>query len=139
MSLKGPNGDSTGPARPDIGDMTTNTTTTSTSITNTTTTGTTTTNTTTTGTTTRGTTTTDTTTTARSKGTTTRFENTKPYHEGSHHEMKFTTKPDNETHDEPMNQPGEDWWYPEDDYPYASSTSTIVLSIPTFILAMFNK
>ena len=68
----------------------------------------------------------------------------KPHHEmndhhGPHHEKDDYEKPDHGMHDKPMNHTDDDWWYPEDEYPYASSTSTIALSIPTFILAIFNK
>ena len=68
----------------------------------------------------------------------------KPHHEmndhhGPHHDKDDYDKPDHGMHDKPMNHTDDDWWYPEDEYPYASSTSTIALSIPTFILAIFNK
>ena len=48
-------------------------------------------------------------------------------------------KPDHGIHDKPMNHSDDDWRYPEDEYHYASSTSTIALSIPAFILTMLNK
>ena len=48
-------------------------------------------------------------------------------------------KPDYGMHDKPMSHSDDDWHYPEDDYyEYASSTSTIALSIPAFIWAMFK-
>ena len=72
----------------------------------------------------------------------------KPHHEmndhhGPHHDKDDYDRPDHGMHDKPMNHTDDDWWYPEDEYHYASSsrtsTSTIALSIPAFILTMFNK
>ena len=55
------------------------------------------------------------------------------------HGMNYTTKPEHEMHDKPMNHSDDDLWYPEDEYPYASSTPITALSISTLILTMINK
>ena len=60
-------------------------------------------------------------------------------HYGPHHDKDGYDKPEQGMHDKPMNHTDDDWWYPEDEYHYASSTSTIVLSMPIFILTMINK
>merc|ERR1712141_512859 len=61
------------------------------------------------------------------------------YEKPEHGRNETAEKPDHGMHDKPMNHFDDDWRYPEDEYPYASSTSTIALSIPAFILTMFNK
>ena len=61
------------------------------------------------------------------------------YGKPDHGRNETAEKPDHEMHDKPMNHIDDDWRYPEDEYNYASSTSTIALSIPAFILTMFNK
>ena len=61
------------------------------------------------------------------------------YEKPEHGRNDTAEKPEHGMHDKPMNHFDDDWRYPEDEYHYASSTSTIALSIPAFILTMFNK
>ena len=61
------------------------------------------------------------------------------YEKPEHGKNETAEKPDHGMHDKPMDHSDDDWRYPEDEYHYASSTSTIALSIPAFILTMFNK
>ena len=62
-------------------------------------------------------------------------DNEKP----DHGRNETSEKSEHGMHDKPMDHSDDDWWYQEDVYPYASSTSTIALSIPTFIFTMLNK